>query len=253
MQNVILVLVDGLEAGTAHRCMSYMSALTEAGIARHTTLDAELPPLSRPIYATLLTGLPPTTTGVTGNDPPIATLPGTIFHKACRQGLRTAAAAFFWMSELCNRIPFDAARDRFSNDPNLPISHGLFYVSESYPDRECFLDAEALRRMCSPHLLLVHPMGVDTAGHACGVRSSVYRDAVRHVDDLLAAHLPGWLEEGFCVIVTGDHGMDEEGRHHDATALSRQVPFWMAGASLPIPASQHHVAGLMEKLLGITS
>ena len=59
MSRVVFVLLDGLAAATARRCMSFMQSLTDAGLARHTELQGELPPLSRPIYATLLTGLRP--------------------------------------------------------------------------------------------------------------------------------------------------------------------------------------------------
>jgi predicted AlkP superfamily pyrophosphatase or phosphodiesterase len=231
--------------------MSVMALLAKAGLARHTVLQAELPPLSMPIYATLLTGRTPQETGITGNDHPIDCPAPTIFRLASRHGLRTAAAAFFWMAELCNHNAFDAVRDRFTDDPSLPIARGLFYVTEAYPDRECFLDAEALRRTYTPNLLLVHPMGIDFAGHAHGVRSPAYRNAVRNLDDLLGYHLPRWMGEDTCIIVTSDHGMDTEGSHHDATPLARRVPFWMLGSSLPLPTSQREVAPLMAQLLGL--
>ena len=68
MSRVVFVLLDGLAAATARRCMSYMQSLTDAGLARHTVLQGELPPLSRPIYATLLTGLRPAQSGIMHND-----------------------------------------------------------------------------------------------------------------------------------------------------------------------------------------
>ena len=51
MSRLVFVLLDGLGAATARRCMSCLRALTEAGQARFTELEAELPPLSRPLSA----------------------------------------------------------------------------------------------------------------------------------------------------------------------------------------------------------
>ena len=70
MPPVVLVLLDGLAAATARPCMGYMQSLVDAGKARYTELNAELPPLSRPIYATLLSGKRPVESGIAHNDCP---------------------------------------------------------------------------------------------------------------------------------------------------------------------------------------
>ena len=145
MSRLVFVLLDGLGAATARRCMSCLRALTEAGQARFTELEAELPPLSRPLYATLLSGLSPARSGILRNDDARLCPAPTIFQRARDAGLSTAAAAYSWMSELCNRAPFEPERDRLTDDPALPIGHGLFYSQDAYPDDELFRDAEALR------------------------------------------------------------------------------------------------------------
>ena len=253
MSRLVLVLLDGLGAAAAATHMSFLAALAQAGKARHTTLKAELPPLSRPIYATLLTGLPPVETGILRNeDARLAPAP-TLFSRAREAGLTTAAAAYHWMSELCNRAPFDPGRDRLCDDEALPMGHGLFYSEDAYPDAELFRDAEALRQKFAPDLLLVHGMGIDFAGHAAGAGSRAYREAVRAADALLAAHVPAWLAWGACVLITSDHGMDADGSHSDATEAARNVPFWLMGApeNTPLPVRQTAIAPLAARLLGI--
>ena len=94
MPRVVFVLLDGLAAATARRCMSYMQSLADAGLARHTELQGELPPLSRPIYATLLTGLRPAQSGIMHNDDARLCPAPTIFSRAQAAGLTTAAAAY---------------------------------------------------------------------------------------------------------------------------------------------------------------
>ncbi|MEE0814870.1 MAG: alkaline phosphatase family protein, partial [Desulfovibrio fairfieldensis] len=156
MSRLVFVLLDGLGTATARRCMSCLRALTEAGQARFTELEAELPPLSRPLYATLLSGLSPARSGILRNDDARLCPAPTIFQRARDAGLSTAAAAYSWISELCNRAPFEPERDRLTDDPALPIGHGLFYSQDAYPDDELFRDAEALRLRYGPDLLLAH-------------------------------------------------------------------------------------------------
>lgn len=254
MSCLVLVLLDGLGAAAALSHMSFLAALTQAGTARHTELMAELPPLSRPIYATLLSGRPPFETGIVRNEDARPCPAPTLFSRARDAGLTTAAAAYHWMSELCNRAPFAPDHDRFCDDGHLPISHGLFYSQDAYPDDELFRDAEALRLRYAPHLLMVHSMGIDFAGHAAGAASRAYRDAVRAVDSLLATYLPRWLEAGFIVIITSDHGMDADGSHTDPTPAARRVPFWLTGApgDMALPARQTDIAPLAARLLGLS-
>ena len=134
MKRFLFIVLDGLGVDAARRCMSCLAALDEAGVARYGELTAVLPPLSRPVYASLLSGRTPAANGILHNGDTSLCPTATIFHDARRHGLVTAAAAYFWMSELCNRSPFAAERDRFTNDASLPISHGLFYSSDAYPD-----------------------------------------------------------------------------------------------------------------------
>lgn len=254
MSKVIVILLDGLRADTAQRCMSYLHALCIAGLSCHTELTALLPPLSRPIYATLLSGLSPLDTGIVRNeDTRLCPVP-TIFHKAQLAGLVTAAAAYSWFSELCNRTPFDPGRDRLTQDPALPISYGLFYSQDDYPDRELFHDAEALRLAHKPQLLLVHSMGIDWAGHQNGGRSTAYNSAVRMADGLLAKYIPRWLTDGYVILVTSDHGMDRDGGHYDVTDSVRCVPLWLVGSawkSISMPQDQTQLAGSICTILGL--
>lgn len=256
MPRLVFVLLDGLAAGTARRCLSSVLALEQAGQARYCELEAELPPLSRPIYATLLSGRRPVQTGILHNgDARLCPAP-TIFQRAREAGLTTAAAAYHWISELCNRAPFVPARDRLIDDARLPVSYGLFYGNDAYPDDELFTDAEYLRVRHQPDLLLVHPMGIDFAGHGFGAESVAYRQAARRIDNLLAGHAPRWLAEGYSVLITSDHGMDREGGHSDAVAQNRRVPLWLLGPAckdLPMPGAQTEVASVVLRLLGVSA
>ena len=225
---VIFVLIDGLALAMARQCMSCLAAMTESGKLRTGKYDAFLPPLSRPAYAALLSGQIPLQHGILSNENCKAPLTDTFFHIARRAGFGTAAAAYGWFKELCCGGDFSLTRDRFVNDAESPIQHGIFYGSDAYPDAELFADAESLRINFNPDLLLLHCMGADNVGHLCGGESPQYKDAVREIDGLLAKYLPVWLAKGYSVIISSDHGMNVEGRHYDTDQLSRSVPLWQS-------------------------
>ena len=254
MNRILFVLLDGLAASTARQCLSYPQALEEAGQARYSELECFLPPLSRPTYATLLCGLPPIKSGIMHNDDKRACPAPTIFASAQKAGLVTAAAAYYWMSELCNVTPFDPACHRLTNAPGMPIEHGLFYSNDDYPDNELFNDAAALFQGFEPDLLMIHTMGIDYAGHCRGAHSHEYRNAARRVDGLLARWLPQWQKQGYSVLVTSDHGMNEDHSHNDNSEITRRVPFWLFGPAwenLPMPANQTEIANLVLQGLGL--
>lgn len=64
----------------------------------------------------------------------------------------------------------NAVRDRFTNDPEQLIQHGIFYHQDTYPDSHLYLDAEWLRHHHDPDFLLVHSMNVDDADAAAAPR-----------------------------------------------------------------------------------
>lgn len=252
---VILVIIDGLAWQVAHDGMGYLQGLCEAGRASLYRLDCELPSLSRPLYECILTGVRPVDSGMVHNDVVRLSKEASIFHLARKAGLRTAAAAYHWISELYNRAPYDAVRDRFTEDESLPIQHGVFYHSDGYPDDHLLLDGEVLRRRHDPDFLLIHPMNTDDAGHRFGPDSSQYRNAARRFDNALSAHLPTWIEQGYQIIVTSDHGMNKDHTHRGILPEERQVPLFVIGDRFDhgthAAPLQTELCGVIAELLGI--
>ena len=258
-RNVIFVLVDGLSA-TAARCMGYLASLVQAKKARGASLICELPPLSRPLYHCIITGQTPQQSGIVHNaswTPPTnaekTAHPG-IFAIATGAKLTTAAVGHYFISELCNATPFDPVWDRLRLHAEMPIQHSLFYSNDAYPDNQAMLDAEMLRTRYNPHLLFINTMGVDHAGHCHGGNSSQYRNAARDMDLLLGQYMPRWLDEGYAVIVTSDHGMSADAHHNDLTPDVRRVPLWLAGKGtdmVELPRSQTQWCALVCQLLGV--
>ncbi len=252
---VILVLVDGLAWQAAHDCMGCLQGLREAGRASLYRLDSALPSVSRPLYECVLTGVPPVESGIINNHVTRLSNQTSIFHLARQAGKTTAAACYHWVSELYNRSPYVAVRDRHTHDESLPIQHGLFYHADHYPDDHLYLDAEHLRHAHDPDFLFIHPMNVDDAGHKHGYDSAQYRNAARKTDLALAEHLLVWLDAGYQVIVTSDHGMNNDHSHGGILPEERQVPLFVLGDAFShagdVAVRQTEICGLVADLLGV--
>ncbi|MFM2590591.1 alkaline phosphatase family protein [Vibrio sp. TBV020] len=232
---VILVVLDGLNYQVARECMGYLNGLLEQPHSQQHMqatlypMQCELPSLSRPLYECILTGIRPVESGIVHNNVVRLSNHESIFSLAKAQGKVTAAAAYHWVSELYNRAPFEPTRDRFTHDANLNIQHGCFYHWDHYPDEALFLDAEYLRRTYQPDFLLIHPMNIDDMGHKFGLDSLQYRNSARNADILLSNYIGQWLAEGYQVMVTSDHGMNNDLSHGGILPEEREVPLFVIG------------------------
>lgn len=251
----ILVLLDGLNYGVAQHAMGHLQAYCAAGRAALYKLECELPALSRPLYECILSGVPPIDSGIVHNDVSRLSNQRSVFHYARDAGLTTAAAAYHWFSELYNRSPFDAARDRHTEAPELPIQHGHFYWADHYPDAHLFADAESLRLRHAPDFLLVHPMNIDDAGHKHGLDTPQYRNNARVADIILAEYLQRWLDAGYQVLVTADHGMNNDRSHNGLLTEEREVPLFVLGDAFSLDGyaqpKQTDLCGTLCELLGV--
>lgn len=254
---VILVLSDGLRYDTAVDGMGFLGHLVEVKLASLYKVIGELPSISRPIYETVHTGLPVTEHGVVSNQVVRRSKVPNIFQAARDAGKTTAAAAYYWFSELYNRVPYDPIDDREVDSESLLIQHGRFYVEGDYPDAELFAMAGTLVRKFAPDYLLVHPMAMDVLGHKYGADSREYRNHATRQDMILANLIPEWMELGYNILVTGDHGMDADHAHGGTTSDMRDVPLYLIRPGVPGEGdtgevlSQLQIAPTVCKLLGI--
>lgn len=230
---VILVLCDAMRYDTAVAGMGYLGHLVEVNLASLYKVIGELPSLSRPMYETVHTGVPVSTHGVVSNLIVRRSNQANIFQLAVEAGLTTAAAAYSWFSELYNRAPFDIIDDREVDDSSLLIQHGRFYTQDEFPDIDLFATAGMLARKFKPDYLLVHPMGMDYAGEIFGADSSEYRNQAILQDKILANLVGEWLEMGYNILVTGDHGINNDKEHGGTTPELREVPLYLIRPDIP--------------------
>jgi predicted AlkP superfamily pyrophosphatase or phosphodiesterase len=252
---VVFVILDGLRYDTARSCLGYMEALVAGGEAQVYEVISQIPSLSRPLYATLLTGRAPIEHGIVSNaNIRKLTIP-SVFSLAREAGLVTAAAAYHWFSELYNQAPFEVGH-RLTQREDANIQHGVFYWSDDYPGDHTFADANALIERASPHFVVVHPMNIDDAGHKHGGDSVGYRQAARASSAQLAVFVPLWRSRGYTVIVTSDHGMNADGNHGGPGVSDTHVPLYTIGPDAftfdpELRVQQTEIAGTLCELLAI--
>lgn len=252
---VILIILDGLANEIAIQTLGCVHGFIEAGIARHKSIQCELPSLSRPLYETILTGKPPYQSGIYTNRINRLSKEKSIFHRCREAELTTAAAAYHWISELYNQSPYDLLKQRHQHDSSKAIQHGIFYNQDEYPDEAVFQDAEYLRATFDPSFLLIHPMNIDDAGHKFGVDSLSYFRAARNVDDIMGNFIPEWIALDYQIIITADHGMNVDKTHGGMADIERIVPLYCIGKQAqtlcPEIIQQTEIMQFCQKLLGI--
>ncbi|MEC0183189.1 alkaline phosphatase family protein [Paenibacillus peoriae] len=256
-KKLIVVVLDGLRYEAAKRCMGYMEHLVEQGIMFSHKVRSELPSNSRPLYEVLLTGTPACKNGITANNITRLSREKSVFHLASENRMTTAAAAYHWVSELYNKTPFNPSSDRHQHNSDLPIQHGIFYYEDHYPDSHLLADAEYLRTAYDPDFLYIHSMNIDDIGHKYGGSSKEYSASVRNIDTLLAEMMPEWLQKDYWIIVTADHGMNDEGQHGGTTTNERFVPLYINSSMIHETCgdqvlAQLGIAGLMCHCMGVT-
>jgi len=227
MNKAILILSDALRYDTAVEGMGYLGHLVESKLASLYKIVGELPSMSRPMYETIHTGLRTNEHGIVANSVVRLSIKPNVFKAMKDRGKVTAAAAYYWFSELYNSAPYDRIDDKEVDDVNLPIQHGRFYTQDEYPDIELFATAGMLVRRFSPDYLLLHPMGMDYHGEKYGSDTSQYRNHAVRQDMWLAPYIAEWMDLGYNILLTGDHGINKDGIHGGPASEQREVPLYM--------------------------
>jgi len=98
-------------------------------------------------------------------------------------------------------------------------------------------------------------MNIDDTGHKFGLDSMQYRNKARVADGILSHYLDNWLAEGYQVIVTADHGMNNDRSHGGILDEERQVPMFVFGSAFSMADAeplQTELCGTVCQLLNIS-
>ena len=227
MSKVILIMSDALRYDVAKSHMGFLGHLVETKQATLYKIIGELPSMSRPMYETIHTGMPTSEHGIIANTINRRSSVPNVFQCVVEAGKVTAAVAYYWVSELYNRAPFDWIDDKEVDDEKFFVQHGRFHRTDDYPDEESFASAASLVRRFSPDYLLLHPVMMDYTGETYGSDSSQYRRQAIKQDVLLGTVFMEWRERGYTLLITGDHGINSDGHHGGTSPEQREVPLFI--------------------------
>src|SRR4029450_7152136 len=132
MSKVILIMSDALRYDVARSHMGFLGRLVETKQATLYKIIGELPSMSRPMYETIHTGMRSSEHGIVANTVVRRSTMADIFQSGVEAGKVTAAVAYYWISELYNRAPFDWIDDKEVDDENLLGTHGPFAPTHEY-------------------------------------------------------------------------------------------------------------------------
>ena len=79
--------------------------------------------------------------------------------------------------------------------------------------------------------------------------------AARRADVLLAEYLQRWLDDGYQLMVTADHGMNNDRSHNGLLPEEREVPLFVLGSAFSLDTAarpkQTELCGTLCELLGV--
>lgn len=200
-RRAVVVVFDGLGLPDARRVPSILR-LGEAGRCLRT--DVGPLSLSRPVYATLSTGLEADRAGCRDNGAAAPLDAQPLWQLARRAGLRVSAVSELpWWREL-----FPQGFDDYRVGPR---------------------EEDFLRAAPPGDLQLIHPLYLDETAHEHGAASPAFEAALRRADGELAALLARVDLSRDLVLVTADHGHTARGGHGGRQPRVAEVLTCLAG------------------------
>lgn len=224
-RKLLLIILDGVPYANWRRYFGCLEGWVQNGDARVWRMRATLPSMSGPCYATIHTGVPPQVHGILSNAHSFRVQQPDIFSETRKAGGVTGAVTHSFWSEYFNRAPFDLVRDIEYDEPeSATINHGRFHTMSGYDlvnqatpaDTDLFATLTSLCARFGLDYGILHTCTLDSMGHRYGHDCGEMDHACALMDAMLAKFLPGWLQMGYEVIVTADHGQSQRGHHGGA-------------------------------------
>jgi predicted AlkP superfamily pyrophosphatase or phosphodiesterase len=218
---LLLIVLDGVPWRNWRRLMGNLEGWVQSGEARVWKMRSVLPSISACCYASIHTGVPPQVHGILSNENRFRVEQPDIFSEVTKAGGITGAVTHSYWSEFFNRFPFDLLADIEYDEPGGRITHGRFHTMTGYngvnqmtpSDVDLFATLTMLTRRFDIDYGILHTCTLDSMGHRFGHDCHEMDTACYAMDGMLAAFLPYWLQAGYEVIVTADHGQTDRGHH----------------------------------------
>jgi predicted AlkP superfamily pyrophosphatase or phosphodiesterase len=233
-----MIICDGMRADMAFEEFGYCNSLCDnANIGIRTTSIVDNPSVSRTNYETMHTGVPALVHGITSNlvlQP--SKMSRNVFRELSSNNKTTAIVGSSWFYDLYGKDPkYIYVKHKEINPENgEDITYGRFF-SDDVPDSidsnveglaHTFQTSDHLLYKYFPDYLLIHLVTPDKIGHHDGIGQK-YRNEISKIDSVLGATLPRWIEMGYDIIITSDHGMDTNHNHGSSKCEVKTAPLYI--------------------------
>lgn len=248
---IIVVLLQSLSYDVAVSEMNYMNSLVKSNSAQFLKVSSKDTSLFNPIYENMVENKNLYVNAMLNHQVIRRPNKKNIFELAKQDGLKTGAAAYYWASEIYSD---DTQKNKQEKEADVSIQYSNYYSRQSYPDHNVFTDSEFIRKKYNPNLLLIHLMGIEYAMNKFGLESEEYKKKIVELDSTLELIVPMWLEAGYNIIVTTEHGKTaKENEKPDGEEI---LPLWAMGKSfsksdLGNRISKIGIAGTIYEVLSI--
>ena len=234
---LLLIILDGVPWRNWRRLFGNLEGWVQSGEAKVWKMRSVLPSTSACCYASIHTGVSPQVHGILSNEVRFKVEKPDLFSEITAAGGKTGAVTHSYWSEFFNRYPFDLVQDMEYDEPDGPITHGRFHTMTGYnlknqmtpSDVDLFATLTMLAVRHGIDYGILHTCTLDSMGHRYGHDCSEMDHAVYAMDAMLAAFLPKWLQMGYEVIVTADHGQTDRGHHGGCEDLQQDFALYYFG------------------------
>lgn len=234
---IVMIICDGMRADTAFEEFGYINSLcNNTNIGLRTISIVDNPSVSRTNYETLHTGVPALIHGITSNLViQKSQMERNVFKELVENGKTTAIVGSSWFYDLYGKDKYNYIQHKeLNNITNENITYGRFF-SDDIPDAvdsnveglgHTFQTADHILYKYFPDYLLIHVVTTDNIGHSKGVGIE-YANEINMIDGILGATIPRWMNMGYDIIITSDHGMDSNNNHGGVKCEVMKAPFYL--------------------------
>jgi hypothetical protein len=270
-RRVFLVIVDGLRLDRSYE-LPYLDELRRHGV--DTEAQSHYPSWSRPNYVSILTGVPPSASGVRTNHHSTPVALDSLMDRVNAAGMKAATATDYDVLPrlfLRERRSGSGATPDPGEDDIEPTEAPLGLPAVKAPDANLespfadaryapwpggFSEAGGALTAGDAELVVLLVGAVDAAGHQHGGDSPQYREAAASADHALARALAKADLTQDTIVITADHGHTGRGGHGGVEPEVMTVPLIIAGAGVRAGATSADarlidVAPTVAALLGI--
>ena len=235
---LLLIVLDGVPYRNFRRLFGNLEGWVDSGDARIWKHCSVLPSTSASCYASIHTGVTPAVHGCTGNDNVFRLSQPDVFSQVRKAGGITGAVTHSFWSEFFNRAPFDPLRDIEYDEPDSKtINHGRFHTMTGYglinqmtpSDADLFATLTMLCARFNLDYGILHTSTLDSMGHRFHHDCREMDNACFKLDEMLAPFIRRWLDAGYELIVTADHGQDARGHHGGRDPLQQETALYYFG------------------------